>query len=98
MRRVLHEGQTPRSLLFGYRLVEQRALGVTRVEKLGFEAHRPTIVQMRMRWAGDGGHGVVPAGDGHLTILCVYTKLHTPLLLPGRLTTPDLVAAFAHST
>ena len=49
--------RVPRLKLFGNRLAKQRALGVTRVVEFGFGASWPTRVQMRVRWAGDGGHG-----------------------------------------
>ena len=58
--------------VFGDRLVEQRALGVTRVVELGFGARWPARVRMRVYWAGDGGHGAVPAWAGCLILLGLY--------------------------
>ena len=55
--------------MLGYRLVQQRALGVARVVELGLEARRPTRMRMRLRWAGDGGHGAVSAWAGCLMVL-----------------------------
>ena len=41
--------------VFGNGLVEQGALRVARVVEFGFGARLPSRVQMRVRWAGDGG-------------------------------------------
>ena len=61
--------------VFGYGLVEQRALWVAWVVEFGFGARWPARMRMRLRWACGSGHGAVPAGAGCLIILCLYTAL-----------------------
>ena len=59
--------------MLGNGLVEQRALGVARVEEFELCSRLPARMRMRLRWACSGGHGAVPAWAGSLRLLCLYT-------------------------
>jgi hypothetical protein len=61
--------------VLGYRLVQQRAFGVARVVELGLCKRWPASMRMRLRWAGGGGHGAVPARARCLMILGLYPAL-----------------------
>ena len=83
--------------VFGYGLVEQRALRVAWVVEFGFAPCCPARMRMRLRWAGDGGHGAVPAGAECLMFWGLYPALWFSLLSAGGPVNPELIAGYAHS-